>query len=498
MRTHEPDAGEERSGAPPSGRPPGPLAERTAAGMAEAVVAYHAQFHDLFVRREQREWSAFYLRGQLADLARKTVEPMVLALKPRQGDDRAAVRAVQQFLGEGAWDDARVLERLQGLVAEDLGAPEGLLIVDGSGFPKQGTHSVGVARQYCGHVGKIANCQHGVFLAYASTTGGAKGGTHGCTFVDRRLYMPEQWFDEAHASERVRCGVPATLRFETEPALGLAMVRGVVERGVLPVRWVLADETYGADPKFLDGVAALDRWYFVEVPVSTRVWVGPVAVEPPGQGPTGRPRTRPRAAPGTPKPHAVRDIAATLPANAWRRYAIKEGVRGEVAADFAFVRVTHARRGGRPGPDAWLVARRGLTPDAHGTLPTKYFLTNAPATCPEQELARLSGARWPVEVAFAEAKGELGMDHYEVRTWRGWHHHMTQTCLAHHLLLRLRVRGEKPGPDARASEAAPRHRPARARPADPRAGTRHRALPPGAELRRVPLPRRPHHTATAA
>lgn len=458
--------------------------------MAEALVAYHAQFHDLFARREQREWSAFYLRGQLSDLERKTVEPMVLALK---GDDRAAVRAVQQFLGEGAWDDARILARRETLVAEDLGTPDGMLIVDGSGFPKQGTHSVGVARQYCGHVGKIANCQHGVFLAYASRAG--------CTFLDRRLYMPEDWFDDAHAAERVRCGVPADLRFQTEPALGLAMVRGVIERGVLPVRWVLADETYGADPKFLDGVAVLGTWYFVEVPVSTRVWVGTVAVEPPGQGPMGRPRTQARAAAGTPKPQQVRDLAAALPATAWRRYTIKAGAKGEIAADFAFLRVTRTRRGGRPGPEpaaAWAVFRRGL-----GDAPeTKIFLTNAPASCPTRELARVSGMRWPIEIAFAEAKGEVGMDHYEVRTWRGWHHHMTQTFLAHHFLTWVRRRGGKPGPDARADQAARGYAAARAGDAHPRPRARHRAVPPGAELRRVLRTRHPHRrpaqTATAA
>jgi SRSO17 transposase len=446
--------------------------------MAAALAAYHAQFHDLFVRREQREWSAFYLRGQLSDLERKTVEPMVLAFR---GDDRAAVRAGQTFLGEGAWADAPILARREGLVAEDLAAPDGVLIADGSGFPKQGTHSVGVARQYCGHVGKVANCQHGVFLAYAS----AKG----CTFVDRRLYVPKAWFDDAHAAERARCGVPPMLRFQSEPALALAMVRGVIERGVLPVRWVLADETYGADPKFLDGVAALGRRYFAEVPAITRAWIGAVAVEPPGPGAMGRPRTHPRAVAGTPKPQEVRRVAAARPPGAWRRYVIKEGAKGELAADFAFLRVTRARRGGRPGPEAWLVIRRSLTPDAHGKLLHKYFLTNAPADSSREELARLSGARWPIEVAFAEAKGELGMDHYEVRTWRGWHHHMTQTFLAHHFLLRLRVRGEKPGADARPSEGAPDRRAAGAGGADTRPRARHRPLPPGAELRRLPLTR---------
>lgn len=481
MRTPAAGPRPDTTAGPPSSRPPRPVAARDAEAMAEAMVHYHAQFHDLFGRREQREWSAFYLRGQLLVLERKTVEPMVLALK---GNDRAAVRAVQQFLGEGTWEDTRLLERLQTLVAEDLGAPDGMLIVDGSGFPKQGTHSAGVARQYCGHVGKVANCQHGVFLAYASA--------QGCTFVDRRLYVPAVWFDDAHATERARCQMPAALRFTPEPTLGLAMVRDVVARGVLPVQWVLADETYGADPKFLDGVAALDTWYFVEVPVSTRVWLGNIAVEPPGQGPMmGRPRLHARTTEGTPSPQTVRAIAAALPASAWRRYPIKAGAKGEITADFAFVRVTRTRRGGRPGPEpaeAWAVFRRGL-----GEAPeTKVFLTNAPASCAKRVLARLSGMRWPIEVAFVEAKGDVGMDQYEVRTWRGWHHHMTQTVLAHHFLLRLRLRGGKSGADARASEAAPRRRAPRAGHAESRPRARHRAVSPGTELRRVLLARGPH------
>jgi SRSO17 transposase len=158
---------------PASGRKPQPpLTPNDVEIMAEELVAYHAQFHDLFGRREQREWSEFYLRGQLSDLERKTIEPMVLAL---HGADGAAVRAVQQFLGEGAWQDDPILWRLQGLVAEDLGESDAMVILDGSGFPKQGTHSVGVARQYCGHLGKVANCQQGVFAAYASARGHAFG-----------------------------------------------------------------------------------------------------------------------------------------------------------------------------------------------------------------------------------------------------------------------------------------------------------------------------------
>lgn len=236
--------------APPSGqKPSGNLAARDLEAMAEELLTYHAQFHDLFQRREQRAWSVFYLRGQLADLERKTVEPMVLAL---HGPDLAAVRAGQQFLGEGAWEDGPILARHQQLVAKSLGEPDGVVIFDGSGFPKQGTHSVGVARQYCGAVGKIANCQQGVFAAYASRKG--------YTFLDCRLYLPEEWFDDGHGPRRQRYGVPVALQFQTEPQLALEMLRGLVERAAVPFGWVVADEHYGMIPTFLDGVAATGKW----------------------------------------------------------------------------------------------------------------------------------------------------------------------------------------------------------------------------------------------
>src|SRR5919106_779383 len=277
-----------QASAPPSGQKPVMnLAPRDVEAMAEELVTYHALFHDLFQRREQREWSAFYLRGQLADLERKTVEPMVRALK---GPDLAAVRAGQQFLGEGAWADGPILVRHQQLVAESLGEPEGAVIFAGSGFPKQGTHSVGVAPQYCGALGKIANCQQGVFAAYTSGKG--------YTFLDRRLYLPEEWFDDAHAALRQRYGVPPELCFQTEPQLALEMLGGLVERAAVPFRWVVADEHYGMIPAFLDGVAATGKWYFAEVPASTKVWVGELPVEPAGRGPLGRPRKCARGAAG--------------------------------------------------------------------------------------------------------------------------------------------------------------------------------------------------------
>jgi SRSO17 transposase len=453
---------------PASGQKPQPTLARDVEAMAEDLLAYHAQFAELFVRREQCEWSQFYLRGQLSALERKTIEPMVLALK---GADPAAVRAVQQFLSEGTWKDDPILERLQALVVEDLGEADATVILDGSGFPKQGTHSVGVARQYCGHLGKVANCQHGVFLAYASSKGHA--------FLDRRLYMPKAWFAEAHQELRTRTGVPEDLVFRTEPMLGLEMVTGLVARAKVPFSWVLADETYGADPKFLDGVAKLDRLYFVEVPVTTMVWVGQVEVEPAGKGPTGRSRKYPRVVEGTPPRQQVRALAAGLPAHAWRRYTIKEGAKGPIEAEFAFVRVTRSTKGGRPWAQARAVFRRSLE---DGTV--KVFLTNAPERVTRLELARVGGMRWPIETAFEEAKGEVGMDHYEVRSWRGWHHQMTQSFLAHHFLVRMRQRGKKSGADAAAGQAVVGGDSLRG---NPDAGPSHqdRGVSAGAQLRGV-------------
>ena len=417
-----------RQTAPPSGiKPTGNLAPRDVEGLAEELVAYHTAYADFYQRREQREWAECYLRGQLSELERKTVEPMVLADK---GPDANAIRAVQQFLGEGAWSDAALLEHRERLVAADLATDDACLIFDGSGFPKQGEHSVGVARQYCGALGKIANCQHGVFAVYASP--------RGYTFVDRRLYLPAHWFGADYAEKRKRCGVPTDLQFQTEPELALEMLRGIVQRGVLTFDWVTADEHYGMNPDFLDGVAALGKDYFAEVPVTTQVWVGEVKILAPGKGKMGRPRSGARVAPGTPPPQAVRQIAAQLPQRAWQRYTIKEGSKGPIEADFAFIRAT-SKRGRRPSHAVWVVFRRGLEAGAE----IKVYLSNAPANCAHTQLVRMSGMRWPVETAIEEAKSELGMDHYETRTWCGWHHQMTLTFLAHHFLLRLRLKLKK-------------------------------------------------------
>lgn len=460
----------ERQTPPPSGRKPTyNLAERDVEGMKEALSRFHQLFRGAFQRREQAEWSEFYMCGQLSNLERKSIEPMVLAM---YGDDSSRVRAVQQFIGEGRWSDAKVLEIHHQVIAHTLGQPDGVIIVDGSGFPKQGKHSVGVAHQYCGLLGKVANCQAGVFLVYASDLG--------YTFVDRRLYLPKVWFANSHHQLRQACGVPANITFYTEPQLALEMIKQAVERQTLPFRWVTCDEHFGQNPGFLDGIASLNKWYMAEVPVNTRGWlIAPQLEWPTGQSTGGRPRTRPRLIARAPTPQELRSLADNLSKRAWHAYVIKEGSKGTLVAEFAFVRITVVRDQ-LPGPRVWAIFRRRLSNPPE----LKCYVCNAPATCSQLELVRLSGMRWPIESAFEEGKGELGLDHYETRSWIGWHHHMTQTFLAHLFLVDLRVKLKKssghdhrPSPSTRGQRRTARY--------VSRSHHRHRELSTAAQLCRL-------------
>jgi SRSO17 transposase len=399
------------------------LSQQDIDASADELGAYLRLWTELWPRREQRDWSAFYLCGQLANLARKTIEPMVLTLR---GADEVAMRGLQQFIGQSPWAVRAKWERLQQLVGGWLGEPDAVLILDGSGFPKQGTHSVGVAPQYCGALGKIANCQEGVFAVYASRNGYA--------FVDGRLYVPDRWFSDDYRARRKECGLPTDLSFQTEPEIALAMLAELLSAGHLAFRWVTADEHYGEIPAFLDGIAAAGKWYQVEVPVTTRVWLRTPTVQPPGQGLMGRPRLHPRVAPSAPRPIELKALAAQLPRSTWQRYTIKEGSRGPLEADFAFMRVT-AVRDSLPGPRLWATFRRSLADPTE----IKYFLSNAATNCPPGELVRVTGLRWPIETAIEEGKGEIGLDHYETRSWQGWHHHMLQSAMAHLFLMRLRL-----------------------------------------------------------
>jgi SRSO17 transposase len=397
------------------------------AHLVEALRDYHALYSPLFQRREQREAAHTYLQGLLAALPRKSIEPLVLALA---GAHPHAVRAMQAFISAGTWDDEALLLQHWKEVEQDLGEDDGVLMVDGSDFPKQGVHSAGVKRQYCGELGKRANCQAGVFVGYVSP--------HGYTLLDRRLYLPAEWLtDDAYAERRRQCGIPPTIPFKTKPALAEEMLTAIVKTRSLRGRWVVADEAFGANPGFLDGVAGLGLWYLAEVPHTTRVWGERPATQVPLWRGRGRRPQRERLVEGVPEARTVGEVAAALPAAAWTRQTIKEGSQGPMVAEFAALRVV-AVRDTLPGPDVWLVLRRH-----RDTGELKTYLCNAPVGTALATQVRLSGMRWPIETCFEDGKQLLGMGDYEVRGWVGWHHHMTLVILAHFFVVRMSLRLKK-------------------------------------------------------
>ena len=389
--------------------------------LVEELRAYHAIYSPLFQRREQREGAATYLHGLLLDLPRKSIEPMILAL---EGPNAKAVRTTQLFISEGAWDDEGLLHRHWQEVDTSLGEDDGVLTLDGSDFLKQGRESVGVKRQYCGEVGKRANCQAGVFVGYASRKG--------YTLLDRRLYLPQAWVeDEAYAERRRRCGVPADTPFKTKPTLGGEMLQAVHHAHTLRARWVTCDEAFGRDTRLLDHIDGLGLWYLAEVPHDTQGWrQRPATAVPPWSG-QGRKPTCTRVLAGEAQLEEVAQLAAALPADRWTQHTIKEGSKGPLVAHFAALRVIAVRED-LPGPEVWLVLRRNLL-----TGELKTYLSNAPIDTPLATLVRLSGMRWPIETCFEDGKQYVGMGDYEVRGWRGWHHHMTLCILAHFFLVRV-------------------------------------------------------------
>jgi len=392
--------------------------------LLEELREYHELFSPLFFRKEQRKWAFEYLQGLMSPIPRKSIEPMALHLPAGN------VREMQQFIGAGAWDDGALLQRHRALVAESLGEEAGVLIIDGSDFPKKGEESVGVARQYCGATGKVDNCQAGVFLGYA--------GSRGSTLLDCRLYMPDQWHTPRWRKRRKRCGVPEELEFRTHPELAGDMIEAAREAGTLPGQWVTFDENFGRNPDLLDRVDGLGLWYLAEVPVSTQVWEKAPQTYVPSAPARGRRPTKERLRPGEPKAIRVDELSKGLSPRRWRRYFVKDGEKGVQEAEFAFVRAT-AVRNKLPGSSVWVVFRRGLEPGSE----LKIYLSNAPADTPRDEFVRVSGMRWPIETCFREGKEILGMDQYEVRSWRGWHHHMTLVILAHHFLVRLKLKRKK-------------------------------------------------------
>ncbi len=384
----------------------------------------------LFGRDEAQDHAHRFVQGLLLGGDRRSVENIAEAI------DGCVVRSLQKFIGQSPWSDDEIVEDLQRHVTEVLGDPDAALNVDETGFPKKGTKSVGVKRQYAGCLGRTDNCQIGVFLNYRSAAG------H--TLIDRRLFVPEEW--AADGPRRQEAGVPEAVVFRTKPELALGMVQQAVERG-LPFRWVTADSVYGDSPTFVQGVRALGKWYVVDTSADARVWLTEPEVIPAGtKGPRGRATTQPRAAT---KPRRVDEVVAELPAKAWKRLVVAEGSQGPRIYEYAFVWVWFSEEGLPSGRERLLV-RRSLGQQAE----VKYHRSNAPAEAPLEKLACVRGGHWSVEQGFEAAKGECGLDEYETRGWTGWRHHTALSLLALWFLsLQRRRLGEKRAADERARGA---------------------------------------------
>lgn len=401
--------------------------------LVKAFGEYYVLFRDCFGRVEHEELSRSYLQGLLSSLERKSTEPMALSLL---GESR--VSALQRFMNTGVWDAEKAGKRHRQEAAKTVSEAGGVWSVDGSDFPKKGTESVGVSRQYCGRLGKVDNCQAGVFVGYTSSQGHA--------LVDRRLFLPERWFTGEYRARFEKCRIPDETKFRTKPELALEMIQALHKEGLFSAQWVTGDDFFGRNPAFRDGLPT-GLLYLLDIPSDTRVWTKRPEIIIPRPSKTGR---RPRKAHlkrGEPKVIRVSVLAGDS-ALCWKTVTVAEGAQGPIRARIARIRAVESRDG-LPGKDLWLFLRKSLTDGQ-----VKYAYSNAPGDIPLQEMIRVSALRWPIEQCFQEGKSEIGMDHYEHRSWDAWHRHMTLVFLAQLFLLRVRHRfKKKPGPDVAAGGA---------------------------------------------
>jgi SRSO17 transposase len=382
----------------------------------EEFEAFHARFADLFERSESREQAKKYLRGLLAQADRKNSWQVAEAVGDRIPD------RMQRLLYRVPWNAEAARDRLQQFVIETFGDEEGIGVVDETSFRKKGTHSVGVARQYLGTAGKLENGQVATVLSYAAK------GAH--VLLDRRLYLPEEW--AWNKQRRAAARVAEEVRFETKPEQAIAMLEHAWEQGV-PMRWVTGDEVYGDSPRLRETIQAHGRFYVLAVSANTRVWTQRPEVEEPQERTGGRPQLAPRLAPGAPTARMVSEVVASLPSHAWKRLAVMEGEKGPIRYHWARTRVVESRDR-LPGPDVWLLARRSLSDPKQ----LAYYLAYAPTRTSFETLVRVASSRYTVEQCIEEAKGETGLDEYEVRFWHSWYRHITLSMMAHAWLASIR------------------------------------------------------------
>lgn len=359
-----------------------PAQRAAVAGWRAELDGVHARIAGRFGRAEVRARARRYLMGLLDRVERKNGWQLAEHL------GESGPQGVQRLLNAAHWNADAVRDDLRGYVVEQLGAPDGVLVIDETGFLKKGTKSVGVKRQYSGTAGRIENCQIGVFLAYA--------GGGGRAFLDRELYLPEEWATDQ--ARRVEAGVPPDVGFATKGQLAQAMLTRAFAAGV-PAAWVTGDEVYGNAGRLRGWLEAEERPYVLAVSCDHPVWAG------------GR-QQRADA------------CFAAVPPGAWQRRSAGEGSQGPRFYDWAWIPLPGV---GTAGTAQWVLARRSLSDPTD----LAYYRAYGPATTPLADLARVAGARWAIEEGFERAKDLVGLDQYEVRCWRAWYRHITLALLAH-------------------------------------------------------------------
>jgi SRSO17 transposase len=377
-------------------------------------------------RAERQHWAGMYIRGLLLDGERKSIEPMAARLPG------ADTQALCQFVNQSPWPWEPVQAALTGAVVDAL-LPEAAYLLDATSFPKQGRHSVGVARQYCGALGKTANCQVAVSVHL-----GTERTSVPLTWA---LYLPERWVEDP--ARRAEVGIPAAVTFQTKPALALACLDRLRTWGLQP-RPVLADAEFGNNSEVRTGLHARGYPYCVQVEPSTVAWARcPVPPAPlPALG-RGRPRSRPRPT-ELAAPHSLGALAQALPAAAWQTVTWRPGTKGPLTSRFARFPVWCAhgyQRGGPLAPRAELCLVEWPRKEA---APSKYWLADLRGEpLGLRRLVRLAKGRWRIEQDYRELKDELGLDHFEGRSWTGWHHHVTLVSMAYAFLVLERARTKK-------------------------------------------------------
>lgn len=392
--------------------------------MLTRLIAFSEPFVSGLCRTEQREHARTYLHGLLSDLQRKNAE----AIAYRHDDDR---QGLQAFIGAAPWDHQSLLDELARQVGQELGEADGVLVFDPSAFPKKGQHSVGVARQWCGRLGKLDNCQVGVFLGYVSRIEQA--------LVDMRLYLPKKWANDR--KRRKRCGVPRAIRYQTRHALALEML---ASRGpLLPHAWVAGDDEMGRPAWFRRELDTRGERYLLAVPANTTI--RDLESAGPAYGGHGRPSKPPF--------QQVRRWCESMPATAWTKLDVRDGEKGPLEVELLKRRVV-AKIDRKVGVPETLVVIRWR--DEDGITKHDYYLSNAGVETPLAEFAKVSKAAHRIEECIKRGKSEAGLAQYQVRTWIGWHHHITLSLLGTWFLVGETRRGKKmdsgnhglPGPSA--------------------------------------------------